>query len=81
MWKCGFVWVRFLIIDEVIGCFWLLIIEEREFFEVCVVYKVRIMGMFEGVYVLFYDMLIKVWESNGMIIKMVIELLREFIKG
>lgn len=81
MRKRGLAWARPLITDEAIGCSWLSITEEREFLEVRAAHKVRITGTPEGVHALFYDMLIKVRESNGMIIKMAIELSREFTKG
>ncbi|KAK0672150.1 hypothetical protein QBC41DRAFT_362724 [Cercophora samala] len=80
MRKHGLARARPLITNQATVCSWRSITEEREHLEVCAAFTVRITGTPEGVHALFYDILIKVRQYKCMVVKMAIELSRDFTK-
>ncbi|KAK4175816.1 hypothetical protein QBC36DRAFT_311680 [Triangularia setosa] len=74
----GLAWARPLITDN--GRCWRSITEEREHLEVCAAFPVRITGTPEGVHALSYHILTKVRQHNAMIVKLSIELSRDFTR-
>ncbi|KAK0705747.1 hypothetical protein B0T21DRAFT_353058 [Apiosordaria backusii] len=76
----GLVWGRQLIRDEVRGVSWLSIADEREYLHVCSAHQARITGTPWGVKALSYDILTRVRQHNGMIVKLALRFSRKFTR-